>query len=79
MPEIKPANEYIHGEIIQKPMSKGRHSRLQAKLCETINRISETNQIAYAFPELRCTSAGRSFVPDLSVYRWNRIPFSGYW
>ncbi len=27
-PETKPASEYIDGEIIQKPMPKGRHSRL---------------------------------------------------
>ena len=76
LPEVEPANEYIDGEVIQKPMPKGRHSRLQAKLCETINSGSEANQLAYAFPELRCTYAGRSLVPDLSVYRWNCIPFT---
>ncbi len=31
-PELKPAFEYIAGERIQKPMPKGRHSRLQGKL-----------------------------------------------
>jgi len=33
LPETEPASEYIDGEIIQKPMPKGRHSRLQGKLC----------------------------------------------
>ncbi|MEH2219023.1 MAG: Uma2 family endonuclease [Nostoc sp.] len=31
LPETKPASIYIDGEIIQKPMPKTRHSRLQAK------------------------------------------------
>lgn len=75
-PETKPASEYIEGEIIQKPMPKGRHSRLQGKLCATINEVSEEAKIAYAFPELRCSFGGRSLVPDVSVFRWERIPFA---
>jgi Uma2 family endonuclease len=27
MPETKPASEFLDGDIIQKPMPKGRHSR----------------------------------------------------
>ena len=54
LPETKPASEYINGQIIQKPMPKGRHSRLQGKLCTVINQL-EDKKIAYAFPELRCT------------------------
>lgn len=75
-PETKPAREYINGEIIQKPMAKGRHSRLQGKLCATINQISENTKIAYGFPELRCSFGARSTVPDVSVFRWERIPFT---
>ncbi|MBN3880320.1 Uma2 family endonuclease, partial [Nostoc sp. JL23] len=52
LPETKPASEYINGEIIQKPMPKGRHSRLQGKLCAVINEVTENQKIAYAFPEL---------------------------
>ncbi|MDB9519951.1 Uma2 family endonuclease [Roseofilum reptotaenium CS-1145] len=73
-PETKPANEYINGEIIQKPMPKGRYSRLQGKLCATINQACEEAQIAYAFPELRCNFGTRSLVPDVSIFRWHRIP-----
>lgn len=75
-PETKPAKEYINGEIVQKPMPKGRHSRLQGKLCATINQVSEEGKIAYAFPELRCSFGTRSIVPDVSVFRWDRIPFT---
>lgn len=48
LPETKPASEYIDGSIIQKPMPKGRHSRLQGKLCATINQVAEDAKIAYA-------------------------------
>jgi len=75
LPETKPANEYIDGTIIQKPMPKTRHSRLQGKLINTINEVVEEQQIAYAFPELRCTFGGRSIVPDVAVLRWERIEF----
>jgi Uma2 family endonuclease len=74
--ETKPASEYINGEIIQKPMPKGRHSRLQGKLCGTINQVAEDAKQAYAFPELRCTFGGRSIVPDIAVFQWSRIPFT---
>lgn len=75
-PETKPASEYINGEILQKPMPKGRHSRLQGKLCAVVNQITETPQIAYAFPELRCSFGNRSIVPDIAVFQWERIPFT---
>ena len=71
--ETKPASEYINGEVVQKPMPKARHSRLQAKFTTKINHITEEKQIAYAFPELRCTFEGRSIVPDVAILRWNKI------
>jgi Uma2 family endonuclease len=74
LPETKPASEFINGEIIQKPMPQGEHSRLQIKLCTTINQVAETQKIAYAFPELRCTFGGDTIVPDVAVFRWERIP-----
>lgn len=76
LPETEPASEYINGEIIQKSMPKGRHSRLQSKLCAVINQFAEQQQIAYAFPELRCTFGDRSIVPDIAVFQWNHIPFT---
>ncbi|MGB3691248.1 MAG: Uma2 family endonuclease [Spirulinaceae cyanobacterium] len=75
LPETKPAREYIDGRISQKPMPKGKHSRLQLKLCNSINDKTESQGIAYAFPELRCTFGTRSVVPDIAVLRWSRIPF----
>lgn len=73
LPETKPASEYIDGAIIQKPMPKTRHSRLQGKLIDAINAVAEAKQIAYAFPERRCTFGGRSIVPDITVLDWAHI------
>ncbi|WP_204104557.1 MULTISPECIES: Uma2 family endonuclease [Spirulina sp. CCY15215] len=79
LPETKPASEYIEGEIVQKPMPKGKHSLLQLKMCncinDCINERVELPQIAYALPELRCSFGNRSVVPDVAVFRWSRIPF----
>ena len=75
LPETQPASEFIHGHIHQKPMPQGKHSRLQLKFCNTVNLVAETNKIALAFPELRCTFGGRSIVPDATVFAWERITF----
>ncbi|MDJ0712766.1 MAG: Uma2 family endonuclease [Prochloraceae cyanobacterium] len=74
--ETKPASEFVRGEIIKKPMPQGEHSRLQSKLCAAINEVAESQKIAYAFPELRCSFGGYSIVPDISVFLWERIPLS---
>jgi Uma2 family endonuclease len=75
LPETEPASEFIHGQIFQKPMPKGKHSRLQLKLCAAINQVTEGTAMALALPELRCTFAERSLVSDIAVFRWDRIPF----
>ncbi|CCQ59192.1 MULTISPECIES: Uma2 family endonuclease [Crocosphaera] len=72
-PESKPAKEYIDGDIIEKHISKARHSRLQAKLIYHINEVAEKSKLAYAFPELRCTFGGRSTIPDIAVLYWENI------
>ena len=74
LPETKPAGEYIDGAIYPKPMPQGKHSTLQIRLTTAINRVTEPQQLAYAFPELRCTFGGRSIVPDIAVFSWSRIP-----
>ena len=74
-PETKPAQEYIDGDILQKPRPKIKHSRLQLKLCNAINAIAEPDRIAYAFPELRCTFGNRSLVPDIVILLWSNIPW----
>jgi Uma2 family endonuclease len=85
LPETKPASEFIAGSIEQKPMPQGQHSRLQLKLCNLVNDVAEAAEIAMALPELRCTFGDpvsvdlplgkRSIVPDIAIFRWERIPF----
>jgi Uma2 family endonuclease len=75
LPETKPASEYIDGKIVQKPIPNTRHSRLQGKLIDAVNEVTEEKRIAYAFPELRCTFGGWSIVPDVAVLRWEHIEF----
>jgi Uma2 family endonuclease len=74
LPETEPASEYIDGQVIQKPMPQGKHSKLQAELVGAINAVLRPPGMAYAFPELRCTFGGRSLVPDIAVFARARIP-----
>lgn len=77
LPETEPASEYIDGQILQKPMPQGKHSTIQTELSPTINVVVKPTRIARAFTELRCTFSGRSIVPDISVFTWDRIPRDG--
>jgi Uma2 family endonuclease len=74
LPETKPASEYVDGQIYQKPMPQGKHSRLQTCLSTSINQAGELQKLALALTELRCTFAGLSIVPDIAVFEWQRIP-----
>ena len=72
--ETKPEQEYLAGEILQKPMPQGEHSVLQASLVTAINQVGKPQKLACAFPELRCTFAGSSIVPDIAIFEWQNIP-----
>jgi Uma2 family endonuclease len=72
--EKEPPLEFEDGVVTQKVSPKGRHSALQAELIELFNRHGRPRKFARAFPELRTTFGGRSYVPDVAVYRWERIP-----
>jgi len=83
LPETKPASEFIDGQIIQKPMPQGKHSTIQSDFILAINTILKPQRIARAYSELRCTYpagsrssvyGGRSIVPDITVFTWERIP-----
>ena len=73
-PETQPAREFVQGIITEKPMPKGKHSRIQSRLARTIDQVAEAQKIALALTELRCTFAGRSIVPDIAVIRWENLP-----
>lgn len=72
--ETKPAQEYFDNKILTKPMPQGQHSTIQGELVTYINFTLKKQQIAWAFPELRCTFNGKSIVPDVTVFRWDKLP-----
>src|SRR5216684_9084104 len=75
LPEEEPALELEpDGTVSQKVSPKGQHSTLQLALCERINEFARPRHLALAFPELRTVYAGAAYVPDVAVYRWQRIP-----
>lgn len=74
LPETKPASEYINGQITQKPMPQGKHSIVQRELTFAVDCPLRDKKIARAFPELRCNFGGRSTVPAITVFTWERIP-----
>ncbi len=74
LPETEPASEYIGGLVLQKPMPQGEHSAIQTELAPAINGVVKSQQIGRAFTELRCTFGGRSTVPDIAVFLWDKIP-----
>ncbi|SRR5581483_2160922 len=74
LPETKPALEYADGEVRQKVAPRPRHSRLQYVLAYRFNAFAEPRRLAMAFPELRTTFAGASYVPDVAVFTWDRLP-----
>ena len=74
LPETKPASEYINGAIEQKTMPQGEYSIIQALLSKAINQVVQSRKLGLAFTELRCTFGGRSIVPDITVFQWQRIP-----
>lgn len=74
LPERKPALEFEEGRVLQKVSPKGKHSSLQGGLVGYINGLTIPLKMALALPELRTTFGGRSYVPDVSVYQWHRIP-----
>ena len=74
LPETKPASELVDGQIIQKPTPQGKHSTIQRDLVNAIDSILKPDKVARAYPELRCTFGGRSTVPDVTVFDWDRIP-----
>lgn len=74
LPEREPALEFEDGDVTQKVSPKGPHGVLQAIVAELFNRSLRPRKLALAITELRTTFAGASRVPDVAVYRWERIP-----
>src|SRR5947208_3455849 len=68
LPEIdeRPYLEYIDGRIEAKVSPQKRHSILQSRIMRSLDDFARPASLGLAFPELRCTFAGRSLVPDVA-------------
>jgi len=74
IPEEEPALELLDGVITQKVSPKFHHGVLQAELIKQIDGQGMPRKIARAIPELRVNFPHASLVPDVAVYRWERLP-----
>jgi Uma2 family endonuclease len=73
-PEEEPALEYIDGVVTQKVSPGIDHGWFQGWITAQINDYAVPRKLAAAFPEARTTFGEWSPVPDVSIYRWDRIP-----
>ena len=76
LPEEEPPLEYLDGRITQKVSPQGQHGVLEFGFAALINGYGMPRKLARAIPELRTTFGGGSPVPDLAVYRWDRVPLN---
>jgi Uma2 family endonuclease len=61
-----PYKLFIDGRMAVKPSPKSSHSTLQGDLLVRLRESGASPGLGRIFPELRCTYAGRSIIPDLT-------------
>jgi Uma2 family endonuclease len=74
LPEVKPARELRNGMVSQKMPPSGPHSSIQIWLGYQVDLFAEPRELARAFTETRVILGRDTYVPDVVVYRWERIP-----
>ena len=74
LPEEKPALEYHGGVVTRKMSPQSHHGGLQLQFGMIVERFAAPKKLARAYVETRVTFGGASFVPDVIVVRWERIP-----
>jgi Uma2 family endonuclease len=74
LPEEKPALEYCAGVVTRKVAPLYEHSVLRGEILLALTQQLRPHNLAEALPELRATYDGRSYVPDVCVYRRERLP-----
>lgn len=67
MPGIdeRPYKEFIDGRVETKMSPQMRHALITMRLLTHLLRHAEPLRLGLPFPELRCTFAGRSIIPDV--------------
>lgn len=62
----RPYKEFIDGRMIAKMSPQKKHGRLGKRLMSHVDAFAEPRGLGESFPELRCTFAGRSIIPDVA-------------
>jgi Uma2 family endonuclease len=68
MPGIdeRPYKEFIDGRVETKVSPQKKHSVITLELSNHLLRHARPRRLGLPFPELRCTFAGRSIIPDIA-------------
>ena len=74
LPEQKPALEFFVGTVTQKVAPDLWHGLVQGQVASQANSPLLPHKRGVAAPEVRVTIGGASRVPDVVMFRWNRIP-----
>ena len=62
----RPYKEFIDGRIETKMSPRAKHSLVTLRLLDHMLRHARPGQLGLPLPELRCTFAGRSLIPDIA-------------
>jgi hypothetical protein len=74
-PETKPASDYIDATDHPKTHAPGPTQPDSGRTGHRHQCSDESESDCLGvFPELRCTFGGRSIVPDVAVFQWERLP-----
>ncbi len=74
LPETEPPSEYVDGEIVQKVAPQADHGVLQYTFARWIDDATWPDRLGQVVPEVRCVLPGRSYIPDVSYVRAERLP-----
>jgi Uma2 family endonuclease len=73
LPEEKPYLELIDGVVRRKVAPQEQHGSLQLDFGAMINGYARPRKLAWAFSELRGRFGDDVLLPDVAVYRWERL------
>ncbi|MFN8526198.1 MAG: Uma2 family endonuclease [Chloroflexota bacterium] len=75
LPEQEPPLEFVEGVVTQKMAPGAPHSVGQGTLLGRLFTYGERTGAVFAFPEQRLILDDATLVPDIAVYRADRVPY----
>jgi Uma2 family endonuclease len=74
LPEVKPALELRRGMVSQKVPPKLSHAVIQVWFASQVDRFAMPRKLARSASECRIVLDEETYVPDVVVFKWDRIP-----